>query len=181
MGGWAGTRGGGAIELVFLLGASGSTTVVELGDGGAELLELGWLDRMVAGRGGMAEGESNFRVEVMGGGGRDAVFFMGGGASRGFDGAIEIGGFGIVAAVSSVLGGAGGETGFSPLFSRAAAAMSGAAIAAPAAISFRRNDSPAGGVSGVAGAGGFAGTTETEGAGVAGVPEMGPDFALGGG
>ncbi len=75
-----GTRGGGATEVVFFWGASGSSTDVD--DDGTPGVD-GWLDRMVAGRIGMAGAASSRRVPGAGGAGMEAVFFAAVGGTKG--------------------------------------------------------------------------------------------------
>jgi collagen type VII alpha len=77
-----GTRGGGATDVVFFSGVSGPGSSTDVDDDGTPGV-AGWLDRMVAGRIGMAGAESSRCVPGGGGAGMDAVFFAAVGRTKG--------------------------------------------------------------------------------------------------
>lgn len=70
----AGTRGGGAIEVVFFWGASGSTTAGISAWAGAE---GGWLDKIFGAMTEPVGGGSNLREVTFGTGDMEADFFNG--------------------------------------------------------------------------------------------------------
>jgi hypothetical protein len=85
MGKMTAVREGGAIELVFFWGASGSTMAGVSAGGGEGGLE-DWLDKMMGPRGEPPGSGSSFRERAFGAAASVAVFFIGGGGTIAFAG-----------------------------------------------------------------------------------------------
>jgi collagen type I alpha len=178
-----GTRGGGATDVVFFSGVSGSGSSTDVDDDGTPGV-AGWLDRIVAGRIGMAGAASIRRVPGGGGAGMDAVFFAAVGRTKGLAtvtaSGLRMGGAdsdfsGNGAAGTSATAGISGAAGFtSGLFSRkdssASFATMGAAMigAATSAIFSAMGVGFGGSTTGTMAAGIGGGTEGTAGFGTAG-------------